>query len=75
MKIRNTSNKLNYVFYSCFIVLLVVAGLLWMIKLRVEWYRNIRRRHDEIEEMASRPFASVQLEVSANYANTVSIKK
>uniref|UniRef100_A0A915E013 Laminin EGF-like domain-containing protein n=1 Tax=Ditylenchus dipsaci TaxID=166011 RepID=A0A915E013_9BILA len=54
------------IFAACFIVLLVVAGLLWMIKLRVEWYRNIRRRHDEIEEMASRPFASVQLELTSD---------
>ncbi|KAI1731926.1 kelch motif domain-containing protein [Ditylenchus destructor] len=57
------------IFAACFIVLLVVAGLLWMIKLRVEWYRNIRRRHDEIEEMASRPFASVKLDLSSDSTN------
>lgn len=37
-----------------------------MIKLRIEWYRNIRRRHEEIEEMASRPFASVQLQLNSS---------
>uniref|UniRef100_A0A915MSC9 Uncharacterized protein n=1 Tax=Meloidogyne javanica TaxID=6303 RepID=A0A915MSC9_MELJA len=34
--------------------------------MRIEWYRNIRRRHDEIEEMASRPFASIQLDLGGD---------
>ena len=54
------------IFAACFIVLLVVAGLIWIIKMRIEWYRNIRRRHDEIEEMASRPFASIQLDLGGD---------
>ncbi|VDL67908.1 unnamed protein product, partial [Nippostrongylus brasiliensis] len=37
------------IFAACFIVLLVVAGLLWMIKLRIEVYRRNQRRIDEIE--------------------------
>lgn len=62
----------------CFIVLLVVAGLLWMIKVRIEAYRRNQRRIDEIEhvgqnqksnhdcdfQMASRPFASTKMELS-----------
>ncbi|KAL3095437.1 hypothetical protein niasHS_007536 [Heterodera schachtii] len=59
------------IFAACFIVLLVVAGLIWIIKMRIEWYRNIRRRHDEIEEMASRPFSSVQLDLGHCRAYTV----
>lgn len=39
--------------------------------MRIEWYRNIRRRHDEIEEMASRPFASIQLDLTGDQKNSV----
>ncbi|CAO4387133.1 unnamed protein product [Caenorhabditis nigoni] len=52
------------IFAACFIVLLVVAGLLWMIKVRIEAYRRNQRRIDEIEHMASRPFASTKMELS-----------
>ncbi|EYB88725.1 hypothetical protein Y032_0242g3414 [Ancylostoma ceylanicum] len=52
------------IFAACFIVLLVVAGLLWMIKLRIEVYRRNQRRIDEIEHMASRPFSSIKLELT-----------
>ncbi|VDN08344.1 unnamed protein product [Thelazia callipaeda] len=57
------------IFAACFIVLLVVAGLLWMIKLRIEVFRRNQRRYDEIEQMASRPFASVRLELTSPRAN------
>lgn len=57
----------------CFVVLLVVAGLLWMIKLRIEVFRRNQRRYDEIEQMASRPFASVRLELTSPRANLVSV--
>lgn len=56
------------IFAACFIVLLVVAGLLWMIKLRIEVYRRNQRRIDEIEHMASRPFANVKLELTTPYS-------
>jgi len=39
--------------------------------MRIEWYRNIRRRHDEIEEMASRPFASIQLDLGGDSMKSV----
>ncbi|CAI5455845.1 unnamed protein product [Caenorhabditis angaria] len=52
------------IFAACFIVLLVVAGLLWMIKVRIEAYRRNQRRIDEIEHMASRPFASIKMELT-----------
>lgn len=57
------------IFAACFVVLLVVAGLLWMIKLRIEVFRRNQRRYDEIEQMASRPFASVRLELASPRAN------
>ncbi|VDN43562.1 unnamed protein product [Gongylonema pulchrum] len=61
------------IFAACFVVLLVVAGLLWMIKLRIEVFRRNQRRYDEIEQMASRPFASVRLELTSPQANLVSV--
>jgi len=41
--------------------------------MRIEWYRNIRRRHDEIEEMASRPFASIQLDLGGDSMKSVNV--
>lgn len=43
-----------------------------MIKLRIEVFRRNQRRYDEIEQMASRPFASVRLELTCPRANLVS---
>uniref|UniRef100_A0AC34RET9 Laminin EGF-like domain-containing protein n=1 Tax=Panagrolaimus sp. JU765 TaxID=591449 RepID=A0AC34RET9_9BILA len=54
------------IFAACFVVLLVVAGLVWIIKQRVERYHLMQTRHVEIERMASRPFASAQLDLSPN---------
>uniref|UniRef100_A0A0N5AIM8 CUB domain-containing protein n=1 Tax=Syphacia muris TaxID=451379 RepID=A0A0N5AIM8_9BILA len=51
------------IFAACFVILLVVAGLMWMIKLRIEVYRRNQRHYNEIEQWASRPFASVRLEL------------
>ncbi|CAB3400218.1 unnamed protein product [Caenorhabditis bovis] len=51
------------IFAACFIVLLVVAGILWMIKVRIEAYRRNQRRIDEFEHMASRPFGSIKMEL------------
>uniref|UniRef100_A0AC35GR58 Attractin n=1 Tax=Panagrolaimus sp. PS1159 TaxID=55785 RepID=A0AC35GR58_9BILA len=53
------------IFAACFVVLLVIAGLVWVIKQRVERYHQIQATHVEIERMASRPFASVQLDLSS----------
>uniref|UniRef100_A0AC35U8Y0 CUB domain-containing protein n=1 Tax=Rhabditophanes sp. KR3021 TaxID=114890 RepID=A0AC35U8Y0_9BILA len=61
------------IFAACFIVLLVVAGLLWMIKLRFQDWRENQRRYDEIEQMSSRPFASVKLELASGTNKTTPI--
>uniref|UniRef100_A0A0N4ZAS5 Attractin n=1 Tax=Parastrongyloides trichosuri TaxID=131310 RepID=A0A0N4ZAS5_PARTI len=61
------------IFAACFIVLLVVAGLLWMIKLRFQDWRENQRRYDEIEQMSSRPFASVKLEINGTQNTTTPI--
>uniref|UniRef100_A0AAF5DMY6 CUB domain-containing protein n=1 Tax=Strongyloides stercoralis TaxID=6248 RepID=A0AAF5DMY6_STRER len=61
------------IFAACFIVLLVVAGLLWMIKLRFQDWRENQRRYDEIEQMSSRPFASVKLEINGTKNTTTPI--
>uniref|UniRef100_A0A7E4VRK2 Attractin n=1 Tax=Panagrellus redivivus TaxID=6233 RepID=A0A7E4VRK2_PANRE len=52
------------IFASCFVVLIVVSAIVWVIKQRVERYHHMQTRHVEIEQMASRPFASVQLDLS-----------
>jgi len=54
------------IFAACFVILLVVAGLVWIVKQRVERYHLMQSRHVEIERMASRPFASAQLDLSPN---------
>ncbi|MCP9266339.1 Kelch domain-containing protein family protein [Dirofilaria immitis] len=69
IKIQISFSQSPPINWVCFVVLLVVAGLLWMIKLRIEVFRRNQRRYDEIEQMASRPFASVRLELTSPRAN------
>lgn len=46
-----------------------------MIKLRIEVYRRNQRHYNEIEQWASRPFASVRLELVSPRANFVSFER
>ena len=48
---------------SCFIALLIVAAVLWKIKQRYDRYRRRQRLFVEMEQMASRPFGSVLVEM------------
>ncbi len=50
--------------FSCFVSLLVVAAVLWKVKIRVDRYRRRQRMFVEMAQMASRPFGSIQLELS-----------
>lgn len=50
-------------FSSCFLILLIVAAVLWKIKQKYDLYRRRQRLFVEMEQMASRPFASVFLEL------------
>lgn len=48
---------------SCFLALLLVAAVLWKIKQRYDRYRRRQRLFVEMEQMASRPFGSVLVEL------------
>ncbi|KAG5869328.1 hypothetical protein JTB14_005136 [Gonioctena quinquepunctata] len=50
-------------FSSCFLLLLLVAAILWKIKQRYDMYRRRQRLFVEMEQMASRPFSQVLLEL------------
>lgn len=49
--------------HRCFLALLLVAAILWKIKQRVDMYRRRQRLFLEMEQMASRAFSSVIVEI------------
>ncbi|CAG2195394.1 Attractin-like protein 1 [Mytilus edulis] len=50
-------------FIGCFLSLLIIAAVLYKIKHKYDLYRRRQRMMVEMEEMASRPFASVTVEI------------
>ncbi|OXA45784.1 putative protein tag-53 [Folsomia candida] len=50
-------------FSTCFLVLLILAAGLWKIKQKYDMYRRRQRLFVEMEQMASRPFAQVFMEL------------
>ncbi|XP_050304238.1 attractin [Anthonomus grandis grandis] len=50
-------------FSSCFLLLLLVAAVLWKIKQRYDMFRRRQRLFVEMEQMASRPFSQVLVEL------------
>ncbi|XP_063233286.1 attractin-like protein 1 [Bacillus rossius redtenbacheri] len=50
-------------FSTCFLLLLLVAAILWKIKQKYDMYRRRQRLFVEMEQMASRPFSQVLVEV------------
>ncbi|KAL1450008.1 hypothetical protein WDU94_002471 [Cyamophila willieti] len=48
---------------GCFLLLLLVAAILWKIKQKYDLYRRRQRLFVEMEQMASRPFAQIVVEV------------
>ncbi|XP_070211800.1 attractin-like protein 1 isoform X1 [Littorina saxatilis] len=50
-------------FFSCFLSLLLIAAALWKIKHKYDSYRRRQQLMVEMQAMASRPFASVCMEV------------
>lgn len=50
-------------FSSCFLLLLLVAAMLWKIKQRYDLHRRRQRLFVEMEQMASRPFSQVLVEI------------
>lgn len=47
----------------CFLLLLLVAAILWKIKQKYDMYRRRQRLFVEMEQMASRPFSQVLVEI------------
>lgn len=52
-----------YIVSRCFLLLLLVAAILWKIKQRYDIYRRRQRLFVEMEQMASRPFSQVLVEL------------
>ncbi|CAH1784738.1 unnamed protein product, partial [Owenia fusiformis] len=50
-------------FFSCFLSLLLIAAIIWKVKQRYDAFRRGRRMIVEMEQMASRPFASMAYEI------------
>jgi len=49
--------------HRCFLALLLVAAILWKIKQKYDMYRRRQRLFLEMEQMASRAFSSVLVEI------------
>ena len=49
--------------FRCFLALLLVAAILWKIKQKYDRYRRRQRLFVEMEQMASRPFGTVLVEL------------
>ncbi|XP_062573722.1 attractin-like protein 1, partial [Saccostrea cucullata] len=54
-------------FFSCFLSLLIIAAVLYKIKHKYDIYRRRQRMMVEMEEMASRPFSSITVEIDRKY--------
>lgn len=56
----NINNKRIYaLLYRCFLLLLLLAAVLWKIKQKYDMFRRRQRLFVEMEQMASRPFSEV----------------
>lgn len=53
--------NLNFLPFRCFLLLLLLAAVLWKIKQKYDLYRRRQRLFVEMEQMASRPFSEVSL--------------
>ncbi|CAG2113222.1 unnamed protein product [Medioppia subpectinata] len=56
-------------FSSCFLTLLIIAAILWKIKQKYDLYRRRQQLFVEMEQMASRPFATVVIHVNREQIN------
>ncbi|XP_063699166.1 attractin-like protein 1 isoform X2 [Culicoides brevitarsis] len=50
-------------FSTCFLALLLMAAILWKIKQRYDMFRRRQRLYVEMEQMASRPFSQVLVDI------------
>ncbi|XP_041767179.1 attractin [Anopheles merus] len=59
-------------FSTCFLLLLVMAAILWKIKQHYDMFRRRQRLFVEMEQMASRPFSQVLVEIESREYNELS---
>lgn len=57
--IRNYNEIYSVIAFRCFLLLLLLAAVLWKIKQKYDMYRRRQRLFVEMEQMASRPFSEV----------------
>lgn len=62
-------------FFSCFLSLLLIAAIFWKIKQRYDVYRRRQRMFVELEQMASRPFAVVSIDIERKMDGYIAEKK
>lgn len=55
--------------HRCFLALLLVAAILWKIKQKYDMYRRRQRLFLEMEQMASRAFSQVLVEIERRDAD------
>uniref|UniRef100_A0A2M4CRS9 Putative attractin n=1 Tax=Anopheles darlingi TaxID=43151 RepID=A0A2M4CRS9_ANODA len=59
-------------FSTCFLLLLVMAAVLWKIKQHYDMFRRRQRLFVEMEQMASRPFSQVLVDIESREYNELS---
>ncbi|XP_055714873.1 attractin [Phlebotomus papatasi] len=59
-------------FSTCFLLLLLMAAILWKIKQKYDMFRRRQRLFVEMEQMASRPFSQVVVEIENRECNELS---
>lgn len=57
-------------FSSCFLTLLIIAAILWKIKQKYDLYRRRQQLFVEMEQMASRPFAGVVIQINRDQTHS-----
>lgn len=53
--------------FRCFLLLLLLAAVLWKIKQKYDMYRRRQRLFVEMEQMASRPFSEVSVRIRLTF--------
>lgn len=56
-------------FYRCFLALLLIAAVLWKVKQKYDMYRRRQRLFVEMQQMASRAFSQVLVEIERRELN------
>ncbi|BFY98775.1 hypothetical protein BsWGS_01815 [Bradybaena similaris] len=63
------------IFFSCFLSLLLIAAALWKIKHKYDGYRRRQQMIVEMQQMASRPFSTIAVEIDRKFDSAVADKR